>query len=104
MNPIQSLAEELTSKGYGPGNPISETILRREYALPSWVGVPPAFVTLVNEHLGTVTVGPEQETTGQNDPPPGQKASPDDDGPGILDLLFGIAEGLGGSRDRKNGS
>jgi hypothetical protein len=104
-NTIQDLVLQLQSKGYGAGRPITESSLRRDYSLPDWVGVPPAFVTLVNEHLETITVGPEQPDPRQNDtqssqdaPPAGQKASPDDSGPDIFDLFVGV---LGGFSDRK---
>lgn len=70
---IQSLVTELESKGYGADRPVSETTLRSDYQLPRWVAITPAFVELLNEHLSTITVGPEVPDPRQNES--GQSAS-----------------------------
>lgn len=84
---IQAIAEEIRAKGFGPDKPVSEASLRQAYTLPSWVMIPPIFVQLVNEHLSTITVGPEQEET-----PP--EPSPDGSEPNILDIFLDLLGGV----------
>lgn len=84
---LQSIVEEIRAKGFGPDKPVTESSLRQVYGLPSWVIVPPLFVELVNEHLGTITVGPEQEET-----PP--DPSPDGSGPDIFDIFIDLLGGV----------
>lgn len=91
---IQSLVSELESKGYGAGRPVSEMTLRSDYRLPGWVAIPPAFVELLNEHLETITVGPEipdprPKDTGQA----GGTNSPQEGEPDIFDLFVGMLGG-----------
>ncbi len=96
---IQDIAAELESKGY---RTVTEPDLRQVYSLPNWVAIPPLFVQLLNEHLGTVTVGPEQETTEPPNPPPQgrKKASPNKPINDIFDLAGAIFQGaLSGDDD-----
>ena len=97
MNVFQTLIEELQAKGYGPGTPVSERSLRQDYTLPSWVGVPPDFVTLLNEHLGTVTVGPEPSQP--KDTTSGQSASPSEAEPDIFNMFVDVLGGFGGGKN-----
>ena len=91
---IQSLVTELESKGYGAGRPVSEMTLRSDYKLPGWVAITPAFVELLNEHLETITVGPEVPDPRQNES--GQSASggsPQSEDPDIFDIFVGMLGG-----------
>ena len=89
---IQSLVDELAQKGLST---VSEDSLRQLYHLPDWVSVPPAFVELLNEHLSTITVGPEVADRPESSE--GEKPSSDSTsgaGPDIFDIFIGL---LGGS-------
>lgn len=90
-NTIQSLVDELTAKGY---RSVSENDLRHAYRLPPWVAVPPAFVELLNEHLSTITVGPEvadspESSGGEKNP----SDSTSDQGPDIFDIFIDLLGG-----------
>lgn len=47
---LTDLAEDLLQAGYLA--PIDETHLREFCKLPSWVGIPPLFVEMVNQAMG----------------------------------------------------
>lgn len=64
---IQDLCDEFRAKGLE--GPLTDQWLRATFSLPTWVAIPPAFLTLCNEHLGTVEMPPEddsQDGTGED--------------------------------------
>lgn len=99
MQSLTTLVNELQAKGYGPDKAVSERSLRSDYALPDWVGVPPAFVRLLNEQLGTITVGPEIDPPRHDGPPPGRNDSTTEAEPDIFDLFVGMLGGYSKKND-----
>lgn len=89
--PLETLISEMQSKGYGCGVYVTEADLRREYSLPSWVGIAPALILDLNAGLGSVV----EVVDPQEGPRKPSEETSNDSQRTFLDDLFDFAEAFG---------